>query len=231
MKQYFQITGIKCHNCIEKISSALKEKLSAITVDVIDNKQLILNAENKIDIGAINLILEKIGNYHVSEYVIDDNEEQTVSYKPIYIILAYLSLICILISIKNFSVNFAMSVFMSEFFLVFSFFKMLDIRGFAAGYSNYDLIAKKFYYYGYIYPFIELVFGIAYLLIPFSFGLNLLVLIVMFISTLGVINAKLSKRKFHCACVGTFLKVPLGNIALIEDVLMAAMSLLMILSV
>ncbi len=105
---------------------------------------------------------------------------------------------------------------------------MLDLKGFAGGYATYDLIAKKFYCYGYVYPFLELIFGITYLVIPLNLYLNLTVFTVMLISTIGVIKAKFTKQKFYCACVGTFLKVPLGSIAIIEDVLMAVMSLFML---
>jgi hypothetical protein len=53
----------------------------------------------------------------------------------------------------------------------------------------------------------------------------------MLISSIGVIKAKLSKQQFYCACVGTFLKVPLGNIAIIEDLLMMMMAFFMLLPI
>jgi len=33
--------------------------------------------------------------------------------------------------------------FMAGFFLVFSFFKLLDLRGFADAYQSYDIIARR----------------------------------------------------------------------------------------
>jgi hypothetical protein len=54
-----------------------------------------------------------------------------------------------------------MRIFMSGFFLVFSFFKMLDINGFADSYSMYDIVAKKLKAWGYIYVFVELALGLA----------------------------------------------------------------------
>lgn len=53
-----------------------------------------------------------------------------------------------------------MSVFMGGLFLVFSFFKMLDMKGFAYSYITYDIIAKKWEPWGYIYSFTELVLGV-----------------------------------------------------------------------
>jgi hypothetical protein len=105
---------------------------------------------------------------------------------------------------------------------------MLDLKGFAEGYSSYDIIAKRIYHYGYIYPFIELAFGFGYILFGESLYLNVCIFIIMSISSIGVIQSMLSKNKFYCACVGTFLKVPLGKVALIEDLSMVIMSLTMI---
>ena len=55
-----------------------------------------------------------------------------------------------------------MQVFMAGFFLTFSFFKMLDLKGFAESYSMYDIVAKKVKLWGFIYAFVELALGIAY---------------------------------------------------------------------
>ena len=56
-----------------------------------------------------------------------------------------------------------MNYFMAGFFITFSFFKFLDLRAFADSYSMYDLLAKRVRTYGFVYPFIELAMGIAYL--------------------------------------------------------------------
>lgn len=121
--------------------------------------------------------------------------------------------------------------FMAGFFLIFSFFKMLDLKGFANSYRNYDILAKKLQTYGYIYPFLEIIFAIGYIIDGHNLILNIVVFVVMLVSSIGVIKSKLDKSDFQCACVGTFLKVPLGNIAIIEDILMVIMSLIIILRI
>lgn len=226
MKNHFHITGIKCQSCVKKISDLLQKELQATDINIIDNKELTLDISEKINLDRLNALLKQVGDYSVSEYKKEEKAEE-VSYKPIYIIFAYLIFGGFFTSVNHLSLHAFMANFMAGFFLVFSFFKMLDLSGFAAGYASYDLVAKKFYRYGYVYPFIELTFGIAYLLFPYHFLLNAVVFIVMSISTVGVVSAKLSKRQFQCACVGTFLKVPLGNIAIIEDLSMVIMSFLM----
>lgn len=231
-KNYF-VQGIKCTACTEKITILLKTKLLATTVTVSNsNTKLTIKAPTEFDITLINSLLKTIGDYRVSEEL-DTISNHTgnnllASYKPIYLIFAYLIIVNGLIFYKHPNFTLLMTNFMSGFFLIFSFFKIIDLNGFAMGYSTYDLIAKKFYYYGYIYPFFELLFGIILLIAPMNLLLNLAIFVIMLISAVGVIKSKLSKQEFTCACVGSFLKVPLGNIAIVENMLMVVMSAYML---
>lgn len=235
MHYKFSIYGISCASCIQKISILLTNELKATNINFSANNSIV-EFESSIPIGIklLNMSLAMIGNYSVSELTEDNtqalpiNPEDKPSYKPIYMIFAYLVLVNLVISAKSLQLGSFMANFMASFFLVFSFFKLLDLEGFAGGYSSYDLIAKKFYRYGYIYPFIELGFGFGYLIFPQDLYFNLAVFVLMLISSIGVIQAKLSKQQFYCACVGTFLKVPLGSIAIIEDLLMTVMALAMV---
>jgi hypothetical protein len=123
----------------------------------------------------------------------------------------------------------ALRYFMTGFFLVFAGFKLIDLKGFAEGYSTYDLLAMRWYGYGYVYPFIELGFGLAMLMGYESRGLFLAEFIVMAFSGLGVAIKIAKKERFQCACLGTFLKVPLTKVTLVEDFGMAALALVMLL--
>jgi hypothetical protein len=119
--------------------------------------------------------------------------------------------------------------FMTGFFLVFSSFKLMDLKGFAEGYSTYDLLAQRWFGYGYIYPFIELAFGLLMLAGFHPSWLLWTELVVMAFSGAGV-AIKLGKgEEFQCACLGTFLKVPLTKVTLIEDFGMAVLALVLIL--
>jgi len=121
-----------------------------------------------------------------------------------------------------------MQVFMGGFFIIFSGFKLLDVKGFADAYQTYDLLAKRSRLYALSYPFIELLLGIAFL---FSFQIRLVSLftfIIMSFSALGVYTALRTKKRFQCACLGTKLKIPMTKITLAEDLLMSGMALVMI---
>ena len=157
----------------------------------------------------------------------------TNSYMPLFIIIGLILLTSVAISWKDvilgsFSLGKSISYFMTGFFLVFAGFKLMDIKGFAQGYSTYDLLAKRWFTYGYIYPFIELFFGVSMVLIPEAKGLLLTEFIVMVFSGSGVLIKLLKHEKFQCACLGTFLKVPLTKVTLIEDFGMAVLALLML---
>jgi copper chaperone CopZ len=123
-----------------------------------------------------------------------------------------------------------MRYFMAGFFLVFAFFKLLDIRAFANAYAGYDLLAARWHGWGMVYPFVELALGIAYLANYNAFVTNWAAVIIMGFSTIGVIRAVISKTQIQCACLGTVFKLPMSTVTIVEDVgmvLMAAAMLIM----
>lgn len=167
---------------------------------------------------------------HGNTYENEAKNSAKPSYRPLIVIIGFIFLTTAIISLKSylnsdFSLERWMQSFMAGFFLVFSGFKLLDLKGFAQAYSTYDLLASKFPYYGYIYPFIELALGLIYL-VAVNPAVNIATLAIMGFSGLGVLNALRQKRKFRCACLGTIIKVPLTSVTLIEDFGMAAMALL-----
>lgn len=164
-------------------------------------------------------------------------EEQKSSlrnYLPLIIISSLLLVTTLTLSYRDsmngmFAFSTTVSYFMIGFFLVFSGFKLMDLKGFAEGYSTYDILAKRWYTYGYIYPFIELFFGLGMIVFTEARWLLLIELLIMAFSGLGVAIKLVKKETFQCACLGTFLKVPLTKVTLIEDFGMAALALLMLL--
>jgi len=122
----------------------------------------------------------------------------------------------------------AMGNFMGGFFLAFSFFKLLNLQGFVDAYQTYDVIARPVRAYGYVYPFIELGLGIAYLVRLAPVVTNLFTLVVMLVSVVGVTQALLQKRRIQCACLGTVFNLPMTKVTFVEDALMAGMAVVML---
>ena len=155
------------------------------------------------------------------------------SYMPLAIIISLILLTTIVLSFRdyhlgNFAVSTTLSYFMIGFFLVFAGFKLIDVKGFAEGYSTYDLLARRVFKYGYVYPFIELFFGLAMILDPTLKPLLLAEILVMSFSGVGVAIKLMKNEKFQCSCLGTLLKVPLTKITVVEDFGMAALALVML---
>jgi copper chaperone CopZ len=117
-----------------------------------------------------------------------------------------------------------MRQFMAAFFLSFSFFKLLNLRAFAEAYAGYDLIAKVWRGWGFVYPFVELTLGVAYLTNWNPVLTNWLTLIVMGVSLAGVIRAVASKQTIRCACLGAVFNLPMSTVTIVEDALMVAMA-------
>lgn len=158
------------------------------------------------------------------------------SYIPLVVIISMLAVTAGLLGYRESLVSGvypftkAVSYFMVGFFLTFGTFKLMDLKGFKEGYSTYDLLAQNIPAYGYVYPFVEIFFGFAMIFLPHSRGLLMAEIVVMAFSGLGV-AIKIAKREpFMCACLGTFLKVPLTKVTLIEDFGMVALALILFLA-
>ncbi len=123
----------------------------------------------------------------------------------------------------------AMRTFEGFFFLVFGGFKLLNLKGFVEAYSTYDVIAKRSTGYAYAYPFIEVALGLGYLFSFYPLGVAWVTLVLMVVSSIGVAKELKKKRQIPCACLGVVFKIPMTWVTFIEDILMAAMALIMIL--
>jgi len=120
--------------------------------------------------------------------------------------------------------------FMGLFFIVFSFFKLLDLKGFPESFRMYDPLARAVPIYGWIYPFVEAVLGLMFL-IRFEITPALIVtILVLGLTTVGVTKTLLDKKKIRCACLGTALKLPMTEATLIENAIMLVMALAMLVS-
>lgn len=128
----------------------------------------------------------------------------------------------------NWEIHLILNSFMAFFFLIFSCFKIINLKNFAQAYSEYDLIAKQSKLYAFIYPFIEFTLGILYLFNFYPFYTNVITLIIMSISALGVAKELSKGKQIVCACLGAVFKIPMTYVTLAEDLLMALMALVML---
>lgn len=233
MIHQYQITGMTCSSCKAKVKSALLTIENVTSVEVSKETNSATITMNKhIALSDFQKVLDN--KYQISAVNHSEINEQAKSwletYKPILLIFFYISLVTILIQFKNQSFNLmeAMQYFMAGFFLVFSFFKLLNLKGFAESYVMYDVVARKIPIWAYIYAFTELILGLAFLTGFNPLITNSITFLVMSVSIVGVLQSVLNKKKIQCACLGAIFNLPMSTVTIIEDALMIIMSGLMI---
>jgi len=218
-----------CSSCEAKVKSALiqVDHVTQVTVSK-EKEEAVITMDKHVPLSAFREALDP--KYHISAAEHSERMEQTRSwfetYKPILLITGYLLAATLLIQTRNVSFDGMewMRHFMAGFFLVFSFFKLLNLKGFAESYVMYDVIAKQFPAWAYCYAFIELGLGIAYLLNFNPLITNFVTVIVMSLSIIGVLQTVLNKQTIRCACLGAVFNLPMSTVTIIEDGVMIAMS-------
>ena len=228
----YAIDGMTCNGCLNKVTAALKRLSPDVNVTLDPPRATFQGpAPALLEVKAA---LAEMGKYTAAPVeesfaqplAVPEAKTWLQTYQPLLLIVGYIAVASL--AGGGTSPLVWMDHFMAGFFLVFSFFKLLDIRGFADSYASYDLLAAHWRAYGFIYPFIELALGAAFL-----FGwqpqlANIATIIVMGFSSLGVIDALRKKQTIRCACLGTVLNLPMSTVTLVEDAAMVVMAAAML---
>ena len=232
----YSVSGMTCGGCVKRVQGVLASFAQSAEVTLEPPQATLANPIT--DLSTLNSALAKVGSYRLSQievapagnihapYSPIENKGFFETYKPLLLVFAYILLVTLAVELAKggFVLHRWMPNFMAGFFLVFSFFKLLDLRGFANSYAMYDVLAKRAPAYGFVYPFIELGLGASYLLAWQPILINTITLVVMAFSSIGVILAVANKQKIKCACLGTGFNLPMTTVTIIEDLLMAAMA-------
>ena len=123
----------------------------------------------------------------------------------------------------------AMAWFVAFSMAVLALLKLQNIETFSTMFLNYDLLAKRWVPYSYIYPFAE---GLAGVLMIAGVLNWIAIPVALLIGTVGAVSVfhavYVQKRELRCACVGGSSNVPLGFVSLTENLMMIAMALWML---
>lgn len=233
MTHTYHITGMTCESCESKVKSALLSVNNVTEVVVSkDTHSARITMGKHIALAELQSALGP--KYGISPLNHNETAEQTKSwlatYTPVLLIFLYIFSVTALVELRADSIDISrwMRHFMAGFFLSFSFFKLLNLKEFKDSYSQYDIIARKFPSWAYIYAFTELLLGIAFLINFHPLITNSVTFGVMSVSIIGVVQTLLNKRTIQCACLGEVFKLPMSTVTLIEDGLMILMSLIML---
>jgi copper chaperone CopZ len=252
----YPLTGLHCNACVGRVAAQLQPLAESVAVTL--NPMQVTLTNPAADFATLQGAVAQAGNYVLMEnqpsaqsrraraatnriatpaaFATAESTSWLATYKPLLLIVAYILGASVLVqaglgAAVDISAMQTMRYFMAGFFIVFSFFKLLDIPAFATAYASYDLLAARWHGWGYVYPFVELVLGVAYL-VNFNPPLtNWVTVIVMGFSAIGVIRAVMNKTRIQCACLGTVFKLPMSTVTIVEAVGMVAMALWMLVMV
>ena len=161
-------------------------------------------------------------------------DPKAVTYRPVVAVFAMAALMALAASYAAFGAPFTVRA--GEWFIAFSMcvlslLKLQNVESFSSMFLNYDLLAKRWVPYSYVYPYAE---GVAGVLMAAGVLTWLSVPIALVIGTIGAISVikavYVDKRELKCACVGGDSNVPLGFLSLTENVMMVAMALWMVIA-
>ncbi len=242
MTHAYNVSGMTCGGCQAKVQALLSKVAGIKNVSIdLQKGEAIIDMDKHIATEDLKAVLKDYPKYQLSEAgyqhpvvsaVADEEDKSWIStYRPVLLIFAYVTGITLLVEIGQggFVLMRWMNHFMAGFFLVFSFFKLLNLKGFAESYAMYDIVAKKWNGWGYVYAFTELALGLAFLTGFNPILTNSITFVVMTVSLIGVVQSVLNKHKIKCACLGDVFNLPMSTITIIEDGLMIAMSGIMLL--
>jgi len=154
------------------------------------------------------------------------------SYKPVIAVFAMTALMALAASQAVAGTPFTLRAaewFVSLSMCVLALLKLQDIEKFSTMFLNYDLLARRWVPYGYVYPFAEALAGVlmtagvlTWLSVPVA-------LVIGGIGAVSVFKAVyVDRRTLKCACVGGSSNVPLGFVSLTENLMMVAMAVWML---
>jgi glutaredoxin len=161
-------------------------------------------------------------------------DPKATSYRPVIALFAMTALMAVAASYAV--TGSVITARAAEWFIGFSMvvlalLKLQNVESFATMFLNYDLLARRWVPYGYVYPFAE---GLAGILMVAGALTWISVPVALFIGTVGAISVfkavYVDKRELKCACVGGASNVPLGFVSLTENLMMIAMALWMALA-
>ncbi|WP_299243152.1 MauE/DoxX family redox-associated membrane protein [uncultured Aquimarina sp.] len=238
MKKKYHIEGMTCQGCrsgVENILNAIPEVTSA-TVNL-ENKEAIVVSKEQLNIEVFKkavpdkyTITEKGDNPIGNDQISKEKSELQQLY-PLFLIFGYITIASFLINYNTWHADNFMLDFMGLFYVVFSFFKLLDLKGFPESFKMYDPLAKVLPIYGWVYPFIEVGLGLMFLMrfkINIALGVTVLIL---GITTIGVTKVLVDKKSIQCACLGTALKLPMTKATFIENTIMLIMAISMLIKI
>ncbi|MEO1797209.1 MAG: MauE/DoxX family redox-associated membrane protein [Pseudomonadota bacterium] len=174
---------------------------------------------------------ERVGGYTDLREKLTGWDPKVTTYRPVMYLFAVAALTAVALSIGFLGAITWQTLgwFISVSMILLGMQKLRDIEGFTTMFLNYDLLARRWVPYAYVYPFVETGAGILMTGMILTWVSALAALIVASIGAVSVFKAVyIDKRDLKCACVGGNTNVPLGFVSLVENLMMVGMAIVML---
>jgi len=158
-------------------------------------------------------------------------DPKQTTYRPVVVLFSMTALMAMAasnaVSGNPFTVK-AAEWFIGFSMVVLALLKLQNVESFATMFLNYDLLAKRWVPYSYIYPYAEGTAGVLMVAGAFNYISIPVALVIGMIGAVSVFKAVyIDRRELRCACVGGSSNVPLGFVSLTENLMMVAMAVWM----
>jgi len=174
---------------------------------------------------------ERVGGYTDLRKKLTDYDPNVTTYQPVIYLFAVAAATAVALSIGFLGAITWQTLgwFISVSMILLGMQKLRDIEGFTTMFLNYDLLARKWVPYAYVYPWVETGAGILMTGMLLTWLAAPLALLVATVGAISVFKAVyIDKRELKCACVGGNSNVPLGFVSLTENLMMMGMAIVML---
>lgn len=233
MKQYFTIEGMTCGKCVATVTKALTSVPGVTHAEVALSGSAVLESSDALSTETLAGVLGE--KYRIQKGRRSPVKVMLAQIQPFRPLIASLFFVMLWATVMTFLsthqfVHAWMQHFMGGFFLLFGGLKVANLKGFAATYRGYDVLAARIPSWGYVYPFVELGLGILFTAGLWLTFANIATVVLMLVGTVGIVRTLKRKDVRTCACLGSFFSLPLTWVTVAENMLMAAMGMYMLLA-
>jgi len=221
-----------CEGCANSIKETLEsnEFISSANISLQDENINIISDKN-FTLIELNSLIDNLGEYKIYEEKLASKIIEYFSSKKTLLLalsLVLISSLSLQVEKDDFDLNEWMISYMGIFFLLFSFLKLIDVKGFSGSFKKYDLISKIIPSFAITYPFVELFLALAFLSGYLLFVSYIMTIIFMTSQFFGVFISLQKKEVIKCACMGSSISIDISTLTLIENLVMILMSSYMI---
>ena len=232
MNEVFKVSGMTCDGCANSIKEVLESNKFISSVNInLEDENINISSDKNFAVNELNSLIENLGKYKIYEEKFTSKIIKYFSSKKTLLLALSLVLISSL-SLQaredNFDLDEWMISYMGIFFLLFSFLKLIDVKGFSGSFKKYDLISKIIPSFAITYPFIELLLALTFLSGYFLIASYIMTLVFMTSQFFGVFISLQKKEVIKCACMGSSINIDISTLTLIENLVMILMSIYMI---